>query len=61
MQEEQAAAAAGAQPEIGEQATQSDKGQPSEPACEGGRHDDSVIQNPAVAPLPRNWHIAKKF
>ena len=42
MQEEQAAAAAGAQSEIGEQATQCDKGQPSEQAELG--QDDLVQQ-----------------
>ncbi|DBA77778.1 TPA: hypothetical protein ACH3X1_009238 [Trebouxia sp. C0004] len=48
MQEEQAAAAAGAQSEIGEQATQSDKGQPSEQAELG--QDDLVQQIQSTIP-----------
>ena len=48
MQEEQAAAAAGAQSEIGEQASQSDKGQPSEQAEVG--QDDLVQQIQSTIP-----------
>ncbi|DBA98620.1 TPA: hypothetical protein ACH3X1_014410 [Trebouxia sp. C0004] len=56
MQEEQAAAAAGAQSEIGEQATQSDKGQPSEQAEVG--QDDLAM--PMELPVMVTMHHISK-